>query len=98
MKVTKYEAKNLIVRTKMELVEMILDLKKRCDSMTERLSQMDYQTRTKYSQWVDVQGELRCENCKVKAPILKDKLGIHGQIKPEYCFKCGSRMSNGEKF
>lgn len=98
MKVTKYDENNLMSRTKAELVEIILDLKSRNDELANKLSQFEYQTRTRFASWVDVQGELRCENCKVKAPILKDKLGIHGQIKPEYCFKCGSRMSNGEKF
>ena len=98
MKVTKYEVKNLMDRTKADLIQMIQDLKNRNAEMSEKLTQMEYQTRTRFSQWVDVQGELRCENCKVKAPILKDKQGIHGQIKPEYCFKCGSRMSNGERF
>lgn len=98
MKVTKYEANNLMTRTKSELVDMIMDLKSRNDELNKSLSQIELQTRTRFSSWVDVQGELRCGNCHVKAPRLKDITGIKEQIKPEYCFKCGSRMSNGERF
>ena len=98
MKVTKYQNQQLMDRTKAELVEIIKDLKARNDEMAKSLTQFEYQTRTRFASWVDVQGEWRCENCHIKAPRLKDKTGIHEQIKPEYCFNCGSRMSNGERF
>lgn len=97
MKVTKYDENNLMSRTKAELIGMIIDLKTRNDDVTNKLSQMEYQTRTRYASWVDVQGEWRCDNCHIKAPRYKDITGYHNQCKPEYCFNCGSRMSNGEK-
>lgn len=98
MKVTKYAEKQLGERTKVELIKIITELKGKNDELTEQLTQIEYQSRTRFAEWVDVQGEWRCGNCHIKAPRLKDSTGIHEQIKPEYCFNCGSRMSNGERF